>query len=215
MNNYSTTALACQTDRGRRPDRRYACAARLNRCTGRWLFTCGSRSCARPAMRVIFQADADLDGRILRGLKHVASEIDIRSALDAGFTGLKDHEGLRVCAESGRVLIHQNRRTMPAHFARFEASNRSRERRCDAPPSGLSLSRGLIPGTARIDSPEGKRIQYGHRGPSAVCGTSVADTLGLRRERQPATPSLPPRRGASSRIHSPVPCCLPPPAHAG
>lgn len=93
-------------------------------------------------MRVIFQADADLDGRILRGLRRVAPEIDIRGALDAGLTGLKDHDVLRVCEESGRVLVSQDRRTMPAHFARFEASNRS---------PGVILLRGAISISAAID----------------------------------------------------------------
>jgi len=45
-------------------------------------------------MRVRFQADADLDGRILRGLRRVAPEIDIRAAADAGLAGLKDPEVL-------------------------------------------------------------------------------------------------------------------------
>jgi predicted nuclease of predicted toxin-antitoxin system len=68
-------------------------------------------------MRVKFQADADLDGRILRGLRRVAPEIDIRAASDAALAGLKDPEVLRIAADSGRILVSQDRRTMPAHFA--------------------------------------------------------------------------------------------------
>ena len=34
-------------------------------------------------MKVKFQADADLDARVLRGLRRAAPEIDIRSAADA------------------------------------------------------------------------------------------------------------------------------------
>jgi len=34
-------------------------------------------------MRVAFQADADLDARILRGLRRIAPEIDFRIAADA------------------------------------------------------------------------------------------------------------------------------------
>jgi len=37
----------------------------------------------RARMRVKFQADADLDGRVLRGLRRAAPEIDIRTAADA------------------------------------------------------------------------------------------------------------------------------------
>jgi len=50
-------------------------------------------------MRVRFQADADLDGRILRGLRRAASEIDIRTAADAALAGLKDPEVLRIAAD--------------------------------------------------------------------------------------------------------------------
>jgi hypothetical protein len=49
-------------------------------------------------MRVRFQADADLDGRIIRGLRRVAPEIDIRTAADAGLADLKDPEVLRIAA---------------------------------------------------------------------------------------------------------------------
>jgi predicted nuclease of predicted toxin-antitoxin system len=70
-------------------------------------------------MRVKFQADADLDGRILRGLRRAAPEIDIRTAAEARLTDLKDPEVLRIAADSGRILVSQDRRTMPAHFARF------------------------------------------------------------------------------------------------
>ncbi len=70
-------------------------------------------------MRVRFQADADLDGRILRGLRRTALEIDIRTAADAGLDGLKDPDVLRISAASGRVLVTQDRRTMPTRFARY------------------------------------------------------------------------------------------------
>jgi predicted nuclease of predicted toxin-antitoxin system len=93
-------------------------------------------------MRVTFQADADLDGRLLRGLRRVAPELDIRSASDAGLAGLNDYEVLRIAAESGRVLVSQDRRTMPAHFARFAAGNRS---------PGVILLRGDISISTAID----------------------------------------------------------------
>jgi hypothetical protein len=76
-------------------------------------------------MRVTYQADADLDGRILRGLRRVAPEIDIRSATAAGLEGRPDPEVLRIAAESRRILVSQDRRTMPAHFARFSATAES------------------------------------------------------------------------------------------
>ena len=76
-------------------------------------------------MRVRFQADADLDGRILRGLRRIAPEIDIRTAGDACLAGLEDMEVLRIATDSGRILVSQDRRTMPAHFARFCTSAES------------------------------------------------------------------------------------------
>jgi predicted nuclease of predicted toxin-antitoxin system len=76
-------------------------------------------------MRVRFQADADLDGRILRGLRRTAPEIDIRTAADAALTGLNDFEVLRIAADSGRILVSQDRRTMPGHFVRFLAVGQS------------------------------------------------------------------------------------------
>jgi hypothetical protein len=87
-------------------------------------------------MRVRFQADADLDGRILRGVRRTAPEIDIRTAAEAGLEGLRDPDVLRICADSGRVLVSQDRRTMPAHFARYAAGARS---------PGVVLLRQAIP----------------------------------------------------------------------
>ena len=73
-------------------------------------------------MKLRFQADADLDGRVFRGLRRAAPEIDIRSAADAGLAALDDIQVLRLAASDGRVLISQDRRTMPGHFHRFVRS---------------------------------------------------------------------------------------------
>ena len=72
-------------------------------------------------MRIRFQADADLDGRVLKGLKRRAPEVDFRAAADAGFVGVADPDVMRIAAESGRILVSQDRRTMPGHFARYAA----------------------------------------------------------------------------------------------
>jgi len=93
-------------------------------------------------MRVRFQADADLDGRILRGLRRAAPEIDIRTAADAALAGLKDPEVLRIAADAGRILVSQDRRTMPAHFARFSV---------DVPSPGLILLREATPIATAIE----------------------------------------------------------------
>src|SRR5262245_58108496 len=73
-------------------------------------------------MRIRFQADADLDGRIVRALKRKAQVIDIRTAADAA---LKDPDVSRLSAEAGRVLVSQDRRTMPAHFAEYVSAANS------------------------------------------------------------------------------------------
>ena len=86
-------------------------------------------------MKVRFQADADLDGRVLRGLRRAAPEIDIRTAADAGLLGCQDPEVLRIAAANGRILISQDRRTMPDHFRRFVAG---------AASPGVILIRGGI-----------------------------------------------------------------------
>jgi hypothetical protein len=70
-------------------------------------------------MRVRFQADADLDGRVLRGLKRVAREIDFQTAAEAALEGISDPEVLGIAARGGRILVSQDRRTMPTHFRRF------------------------------------------------------------------------------------------------
>lgn len=70
-------------------------------------------------MKVRFQADADLDGRVLRGLRRAAPEIDIRSAADARLAGVPDPAVLRYASEQGRVLVSQDRRTMPVHFHQY------------------------------------------------------------------------------------------------
>ncbi|MGD1097224.1 MAG: DUF5615 family PIN-like protein [Bryobacteraceae bacterium] len=91
---------------------------------------------------VRFQADANLDGRIIRGLRRAAQEIDIQTSAEAGLGGLDDTDVLRIAADSGRVLVSQDRRTMPAHFARYVA-------RAQSP--GLILLRGAIPIAADIE----------------------------------------------------------------
>lgn len=96
-------------------------------------------------MPVRFQADADLDGRIIRGLRRTAPEIDIRTAADDALAALADAEVLRIAAESGRILVSQDRRTMPSHFSRFVA---------DAQSAGVILLREAIPISIAIEELE-------------------------------------------------------------
>ena len=91
-------------------------------------------------MRVRFQADADLDGRIVRGLRRIVPEIDMRTAADASLAGMKDPEVLQFAADIGRILVSQDRRTMPAHFARFSVRAQS--------PGVILLREGISISTA-------------------------------------------------------------------
>ena len=93
-------------------------------------------------MRARFQADADLDGRVLRGLRRAAPGVDIRTATDAGIAGLKDSEVLQIAADSGRIPVSQDRRTMPLHFSRFVAGAES---------PGVILLREAIPIATAIE----------------------------------------------------------------
>ena len=70
-------------------------------------------------MRLRFQADENLDGRVISGLRRVAPELDFRSAANARLIGLADPIVLRSAAETQRVLVSQDRRTIPAHFRDF------------------------------------------------------------------------------------------------
>ena len=93
-------------------------------------------------MRVRFQADADLDGRVIRGLRRAEPAVDIRTATDAGLEGLTDSEVLRIAGDSGRILVSQDRRTMPLHFSRYVAGAQS---------PGVILLREAIPIATAIE----------------------------------------------------------------
>jgi hypothetical protein len=41
------------------------------------------------------------------------------SARDGGIVGVADQVVLRISAESGRILLSHDRKTMPGHFTRF------------------------------------------------------------------------------------------------
>jgi hypothetical protein len=70
-------------------------------------------------MRVTFQGDANLDARIVCGLKRRLPEVDFRTAEEAILVGLADPDVLRLAAESGRILVTHDHRTMPSHFEDF------------------------------------------------------------------------------------------------
>ena len=76
-------------------------------------------------MRIAFQADANLDPDIGRGLRRRAPSLDFRHCAGIIPDGTPDAEVLRVAAEAGRVLVTRDVRTMRVHFQEFLAERES------------------------------------------------------------------------------------------
>lgn len=76
-------------------------------------------------MRPRFQADADLNHRIVVGLRRREPSLDILSALEGNIVGLPDPDVLQMAEKMGRTLITHGRKTMPRHFAKFRETHAS------------------------------------------------------------------------------------------
>lgn len=72
-------------------------------------------------MKIRFQADADLNGDIVAGIRRREPLIDFQSAPEASLEGVPDALVLAYAARDGRVLVSHDRKTMPGHFAAFTA----------------------------------------------------------------------------------------------
>jgi hypothetical protein len=94
-------------------------------------------------MRPRFLADADFNHKIVVGLRRREPSVDFLSAYEGGVVGLPDAEVIITAAESGRILVSHDRRTMPAHFARFRETRSS--------PGIVIVSQGLEIGAAIED----------------------------------------------------------------
>ena len=70
-------------------------------------------------MNLRFQADADLNPAIGRGLRRREPSIDFRASSGVIPDGTSDSEVLRIAAASGRVLVSRDVRTMPERFKQF------------------------------------------------------------------------------------------------
>jgi len=70
-------------------------------------------------MKPRFQADADFNLKIVVGLRRLEPSIDFLSAHEGGVIGVSDPEVLLIAANSGRILISHDRKTMPSHFVQF------------------------------------------------------------------------------------------------
>ncbi len=91
-------------------------------------------------MKLRFQADNDLDQRIVAATCRLNPAIDFKTAPAAGLHHLTDQEVLALAAESGRVLVSRDRRTMPANFYEFILETTS--------PGVIIVSRRLAIGRA-------------------------------------------------------------------
>ena len=76
-------------------------------------------------MKIRFQADADLDPDIGRGLLRQEPTIDWRPARGLIPDATPDPEVLELAADEGRVLVSGDVTTMPLHFAVFLATRPS------------------------------------------------------------------------------------------
>ncbi len=74
-------------------------------------------------MNLRFQADNDLDQRIVTATKRLDPAIDFQTASTLGLHNVKDPEVLALAAREGRILVSHDRRTLPHHFRAFTASH--------------------------------------------------------------------------------------------
>jgi len=70
-------------------------------------------------VKIRFQADADLNEDIVKGVLRREPGIDFRTATSGGLRSLSDLEVLWLAAQDGRVLVSHDRKTMPRAFAQF------------------------------------------------------------------------------------------------
>jgi predicted nuclease of predicted toxin-antitoxin system len=71
-------------------------------------------------MKIRYQADNDLDHRIIDALMRLLPESQFKTAAEAGLhTGTPDSEVLRITADDNRVLVSHDLKTLPWHFGEF------------------------------------------------------------------------------------------------
>jgi hypothetical protein len=70
-------------------------------------------------MRIRYQADADLNQKIVAATIRLNPRVDFRTASVADLEGVDDPRVLEIAAGEGRILVTHDKSTMPAHFAEF------------------------------------------------------------------------------------------------
>ena len=76
-------------------------------------------------MKIRFQADADLNQRIVRAVRRGQPAIDFQTADEAQIRTLNDPEALATAAAEARIVVTHDRTTMPVHFATFIGTQNS------------------------------------------------------------------------------------------
>jgi hypothetical protein len=76
-------------------------------------------------MKIRFQADNDLDQRIVVATKRLDSTIDFQTATALGLHYVTDPQVLTLAAKQGRILVSHDRKTLPKHFKTFVESSSS------------------------------------------------------------------------------------------
>jgi hypothetical protein len=70
-------------------------------------------------MKIRFQADNDLDQRIVVATKRLDPTIDFQTAQALKLHGVPDTLVLKMAMDAGRVLVSHDRRTLPGFFREF------------------------------------------------------------------------------------------------
>ena len=76
-------------------------------------------------MKISFQADNDLDQRIVAALLRIEPAINFQSAIELNLHGLDDSAVLALAAFEKRILVSHDQSTMPIYFAEFISANTS------------------------------------------------------------------------------------------
>ncbi|HXM46951.1 MAG TPA: DUF5615 family PIN-like protein [Pyrinomonadaceae bacterium] len=76
-------------------------------------------------MKIRFQADNDLDQRIVVATKRLDPTIDFQTAHALKLHGVPDTLVLERTAEAKRILVSHDRRTLPEFFREFISTNSS------------------------------------------------------------------------------------------
>lgn len=70
-------------------------------------------------MRPKFQADADLNYKIVLGVRRREPAAEFIDAHQGGMIRISDADVLARAANAQRIVVSHDRKTMPSHFARF------------------------------------------------------------------------------------------------